>query len=427
MALEKYCKGKYTSGNPLYIEESFLTGKTNETGQSIIFIPEINKQVGSYNTVLFVAISAYIILKYEREIINRVSFQSPELDYIFSVKQALTNPSWSEDGTITVGTKSFSETTSEKQSFIVDGKSVFVYFGISWSTSDKIRSAPLSVQSTMFFEIEPTSDYVFIYRLWRIAKIFIQYLCYRRDIHLQSADLAAPYDDEKHEKFATLYIIGETDESDAETMDKGRYICQSHIKGCEGKLLSDIASDKLYIHHLPTSYQAGRHIDAARFVMITAAFEWEFHRGYPEGIPKNPERIRIEDTATAAIDDLINASTGELKKKYKFLKKLIKSDSLQNEIEHIGRDLSGLIDLFGNHLYAINDEKLVYSDMGQRLADQRNHFAHGDLEKDFIGLSLLDLVYMEYIVYALQLHYYGVEPQNIRKAVNELFHCRFAL
>ena len=59
--------------------------------------------------------------------------------------------------------------------------------------------------------------------------------------------------------------------------------------------------------------------------------------------------------------------------------------------------------------------------MGQRLASQRNHFAHGDLDKDFIGYSLLDLIYMQYIVYAMQLRYYGVSDQNIRRAINELF------
>ena len=65
--------------------------------------------------------------------------------------------------------------------------------------------------------------------------------------------------------------------------------------------------------------------------------------------------------------------------------------------------------------------------MGQRLADQRNHFAHGDLDKDFIGLSLLDLVYMEYVVYAMQLRFYGMNDEKIRKSINELFDLNFAL
>lgn len=102
----------------------------------------------------------------------------------------------------------------------------------------------------------------------------------------------------------------------------------------------------------------------------------------------------------------------------------MKPDSLQNEIDQVGTDL---IDIFGKQLYGVNDQELIISDMGQRLADQRNHFAHGDLDKDFIGLSLLDLIFLERIIYAMQLKYYGIENKEIQKSINELFHCSFAL
>ena len=69
----------------------------------------------------------------------------------------------------------------------------------------------------------------------------------------------------------------------------------------------------------------------------------------------------------------------------------------------------------------MNGEQLSYSEMGQRLGDQRNHFAHGDLDKEFIGTSLLDLIYMEFILYAMQLRRYGVGKINIQKAINQLF------
>lgn len=124
---------------------------------------------------------------------------------------------------------------------------------------------------------------------------------------------------------------------------------------------------------------------------------------------------------------MIDSSTGKLKSKYQFLKKLIKSDSLQTEVIKMGEDFDSVIGGFGKHLYKMNGEELAYKEMGKRIADQRNHFAHGDLDKDFIGASLLDLIYMEYVVYALQLKGYGVPDEDIRKAINELFHLNFAL
>ena len=59
--------------------------------------------------------------------------------------------------------------------------------------------------------------------------------------------------------------------------------------------------------------------------------------------------------------------------------------------------------------------------MGQRLSEQRNHFAHGDLDKDFIGLSLLDLMFMENVIYAMQLKCYDVDDKAIQRAIKDLF------
>ena len=59
--------------------------------------------------------------------------------------------------------------------------------------------------------------------------------------------------------------------------------------------------------------------------------------------------------------------------------------------------------------------------MGERLSSQRNNFAHGNLDKEFVGLSLLDLVVLEIVLYAMQLKYYGLEEIKIKKAINELF------
>lgn len=60
--------------------------------------------------------------------------------------------------------------------------------------------------------------------------------------------------------------------------------------------------------------------------------------------------------------------------------------------------------------------------MGKRLADQRNHFAHGDLDEEMITDSFLDLMFLEYVIYAMQLKRYGVSDRCIQMAINDLFH-----
>ena len=65
--------------------------------------------------------------------------------------------------------------------------------------------------------------------------------------------------------------------------------------------------------------------------------------------------------------------------------------------------------------------------MGERLSQQRNHFAHGDLDKEFIGLALLDLIFLKEIVYAMQMKRFGISDENIKRSLNELFNAGIQL
>lgn len=420
--LKELQPGVYTSGDTVYIEDTFLRAKINETGQTIILFAFHNR-INSYNHILMVQVDSYIICQTDIEYIDRIGFRSTEIDYIYATSQALCWPSWNTNGEVSVKTTKFNETESEKHIFEVDKKPVSVFFGITRTTRISDVEPPLELHSTMYFEFEKTSDYSFITKLWSIAKSFIQFLCYRNNVGLPKAEIAVPAEEGKHRPAATFYVVGETNTVEPNTLDKGRYIKQQYIAGYEGEILNDISSNNLYQRHIPLSYKQGCSIDAARFVMITAAFEWEFKRSYPDGVPKKVSTIEAENNATIEIEKLIDGSSGKLKKIYIFLKKLIKSDSLQSEIEQVGKDYADIIDIFGNHLYQINNETLKYSEMGKRLSEQRNHFAHGDLDKDFIGNSLLDLIFLEYVIYTIQLKRYGIPDDNIKKIINDLFCC----
>ncbi|MDO5115635.1 MAG: hypothetical protein Q4D58_06010 [Synergistaceae bacterium] len=327
---------------------------------------------------------------------------------------------------MSVRTKNFTSSTSEAQEFIVDGKKGYIYFGISYASAIKVGKPPLELHSVMYFMFEKTNDYAFIFRLWHIAKRFIQYLCYRKNINLKNTELSAPVRDRKREKFATL-IVSEEADSEPEILEKNMYIKQEYISGFEGKILSDIAGNRIYMRHIPETYKRGRTIDAARFVMITAAFEWTFKKNYTNGVVKKPATIEAENNAATTLDQLVKNSTGKEKEIYKFLKKLIGSDSLESEIEQTGKDYADIVDVFGKRLYSINKKTLWYREMGQRLSKQRNNYAHGNLDKDIIGLSILDLMYLEYIIYAMQLKEYGIDKVSIQRAINELFSCSIAI
>ena len=422
--------GAYTFADPMPVDERYLTSHCNETNQRIVFLPAQGSTLSFNNTVVIIEIESFVVCKSNDDKFNRVTFSCPEMNYIHPINKAFTIKipnEFAKEGVAYFNTQNFDLTTTDKQKFIVDEKEVQMYFGISRTISFKIDNPPLTLESVMFFEFDATNDYSFILRLWQIARDFIRFLCYRNNIFITKIELSTSEDDGKYKKFAKMYINNMDEESEELPLQKGRYIKQIHIAGKEGEILSDIASDNIYLRHLPETYESGHHINAARFVMITAAFEWEFSRQYPDGCTKSKATIDAEKDVSNEIQKLIDKVSGKRKKICKFLKRLIKSTSLQTEIIQIGKDYSSIIDIFGNHLYQINGEELKYSEMGQRLSDQRNHFAHGDLDKDFIGLSLLDLMFLEIVVYAMQLKHYEIDDVEIQKSINELSQQRLAI
>ena len=412
-------------GNPIYINE-YLYGIVNETGHNIVFIPS-HTSIGRINSTLIINIDFYILNKYDRDKIDRIAIKGPEITHIFPTTIALNKIDWGLNGKIGVSTKPFDETTTEKEVFNMDGKKLLIYFGISISSTYKTGQAPIGLNSTMFIEFEPTDDYRFIINLIKVAKQLIQYLCYRRNIVFSSVEISAPTSKGPHEPFATLYATNENNIEEIYPNDKEKLIKYDYLQGHLGNILNDIVEEKIYLGHIPESYELGRNINAGRFVMITAAFEWEFKRNYPKGIEKSKKTKEAEIKVTKIINNLIKQNSGKSKEILKFLKKLIKTDNLESRIIEYGKHYRNVSDVFGNHLYNINNEELNYRQMGKRLSDQRNHFAHGDIDKEFIGLSLLDLIYLEYVIYIMQLKFYGLDDNKIKYAINDLFGCNIAL
>lgn len=424
--MEEIEKGVYIPRRPLKLEEPFLIGYCNEDGNTIIFIINENSDIGHYNSVLCVGVDAYIVSKSKNPIINQISFMCPEINYIHSIGRSFSytyDSNLIENGVVTIKTNDYNSTSTKAETFEVEGKKIEVSFGATRAIGNGSSESPLKLNSFMVFSFEPSVDYYFIYFLWRIAKQLIQYLCYRKNVYFSSVTLSTSYGNSKQLSFGEFHELSDSrcEDEELEVLNKGRYIKQEYISGAIGKILQSIVDNSLYLRHVPRTYRDGLHIDAAKFVMITAAFEWEFRKLYPEGIKKNNKKLIAEKKAGILMEKLIDNNTGEVKTILKYLKKMIGNEPLSSKLIYVGKELGSIIDVFGMPLYSYNNEKLSYSEMGVRLAAQRNDFAHGNLDKDFNGIALLDVVYLEYILYAMQLKCYGISNDNIQRAINDLF------
>ena len=413
-------------GDPKFVEEDFLYGRTNETNQVITFLTNKHIQLHENNGVITVPFLAYFFSYSERPMISRISFSGLELNYIHPINHAfeISYKPEEHDGKIKISTYDFDSTTTKEQKFTVFGKEVQVYFGITRTTSLSIEKPPLTLSSSMVLYFEETQDYSFILELNRIAKEFIQFLCNRRNISFTKIQLSS------RESNVGQYVeIGEDIEIEMKPLKDGRYIQQKYIAGYEGKILNDIAENNLYLRHLGKSFRDSRIIDAASFVLRTAAFEWEFSRLFSEDEWKSEQRKILEEEASKELERLIENSTGKLKKIYKDLKKSVVSYlSLSQKICQIFEEYgASLLDLFGQSIYKLNNISYNHSEIAERIGKQRNNFAHGNLDKEFINESLLDVVFLEQIVLAIQLQYFGIDEIETQKIINEVFHHNLAL
>lgn len=424
--MKELTDGVRTLGDPVYIDCDFLEGTCNETKRKIIFIPlPVAINPIPFSSIIVIPIRVYVINSLDISMTNRMVFRCTELDYIHSINTAVDKNTFATDGVVTINTKRFNETTTEKHIFYVDERKVAVQFAVTRSTTTKTGQSPLSLHSIMIFEFDSTDDYMFLFKLWYIAKNFIQYLCYRENIYIPHVELISAYNGSYRES-AIFYVVNEIGEEELGALSKGRFIKLTYLEDKEGEILNDIANNTLFHRHLPDSFYKSNNYDVARFIMIVSAFEWEFKCCYPDGIKKSDKTIKIEDEVTSVIDKLIDNSSGMVKSKYKYLKKRIKDDPLKHKIEQVGKDYSDIIDRFGKNLYETDDE-LNYNEIGERIGDQRNRFAHGNLNEDFIEKSLVDIIFLERIVYAMQLNRYDISNKSIQKSINELFHCRLGL
>lgn len=423
---EEIINGVYTLGNTPTMEEAILTGLCNETKRKIIFIFTIGSSFRTVNNTLYIKPRAYINCKLDRNSIDRLSFTCLELDKIFPVNMAYkiaVNEDAINEGTYGVESKPFKDHTTEEVSFVYQGKEITVYFSIA-KFLHAGRRTPLEYVTSLYFVFDETSDFQFAFQLYLVALEFVQFLCNRKNIVFDSIELSCPYKSGRHEKFAELVVLRDVEAEDTE-INKIHAIEYQHIAGHEHELLQTISDGSLYLRHLPETTRIGRTITAATFVMITAAFEWEFRKLYPDGVSKKDKVIKAERSVAILLKQLINEKKGEEKKILKFLYKLVGGDNLSSEIIHVGNELGEVIDPFGKYLYKINGEELKYTEMGERVAQQRNNFAHGNLDKEFIGLALLDIIFLQKIVYAMQLRRIGLDDIQIRGAINTLFHMNF--
>lgn len=402
----------------LHLEEDYITGECFPSGNPVIFIPKYDSFSASNNTMI-VKIQFLVSFTSEIRTITSVCIEAAELDYIYNVNRSISFDFKDSTKIENIRIRSSAETTTECGEIKIDDIVVQCSFQISQLLRFGVVKEPIQLSSFIELKFPPTNDYRFIIKLYYYIRGLLRFLCYRKNVCITKTSLYTT-DNNKDYQCGDFITCFEPEVHETQEVLKDRYIPLDYIYPHVCEILQDIIDGQLYLNHLPISSKHGKSITNASFLMITAAFEAEFSRFNPEGLPLSPSRIKAQAAAETAMRELIGKAQGTEKKIYKFLEKMIKIDATKEKVVLAAKVYSPLVDIFGKQLYALNHVEYNYATIGQRVFDQRNIFAHGK-RSDFIRGALLDVMYLEFLIYGMQLSKYGICPTNIQKAINKLF------
>lgn len=403
------------------LEEKYLVGQRLENYQRIIMIPESNNIMTYFFSDLLSIKIQYVIYLNSQEPISRMSIYCKELNGIYDIRRAIEKNNFNNNGEAEIKLKASDKTQTDNFRFVIENKEIECHLNISRTLYGKITEYPVKIRSAITLNFEPTQDYSILADLYNVIKKFIQYLCYRKNIKIEDVNIYTTDENKKYRQIGIFEIINDETIQEEDKIQENRFISYEYIKQYESNILQSIVDESLYMRHIPMTYKERRIENEATFILTTAAFEWEFKKLFKSGIAHSQKTMKAKEKSTNKIENLIKKSKGKEKKIYKNLLKFISLEGFAENLEYTCNILNEIIYPFGKRLYELNNEELDYKKMGERLSQQRNHFAHGDLDKEFIGLALLDLIFLKEIVYAMQMKRFEIPNENIKRSLNKLF------
>lgn len=349
--------------------------------------------------------------------ISGLSIQADELNYIYPVGQTY-NYTMNETGINSINLQA--STGDQQWVFNLNEIRVTVSFGIMQSfTHDE---SPLRLQSALYMEFEPTEDHEFITRLFAIGRNFLRYVCYRRNINITKSSV---YTHDGKRKFCPIGSFDaawlHTDYPETKERMKRNFIPVSSLGNSLGYLFQKLSDDTLYLRHIPESIKDARGITPAHSVMLTAAFEYEYHQLFPKGIKHKAKTQKKHELIKTGLDSLISDEKYDsVKKEFERAKNILTNDNLEAQLNQAFKELSVCFESHAKSLFDLNETEYSTSIMAKTISKMRNDFAHGNINIDYGIETFLSITILPYLIYAMQLKQAGLDESEITKIIGKL-------
>ena len=413
--------GKYKESSNMQFLKVKLFPNWND---AIIFHNHNLDSIGATSTFKIFGI---IEFKTKEQGIKALNIYSKELEYIYDSSRIFDSFKYDEKGNMNLYIKPFEQVNSTKKQLNLKGKIIDYNFDIKRKISPRDINNYFITNTILKFKWnELVDDYEFVYDIVMTAYKFISYLYYRQNINFENIDLLNRDENGKYFTIAKMTIYTHNIDRVDEDYLKKHYIDYNFISTIDNKILQAIIDENIFIRHIPENEEKRNQITPQSFVIVSSAFEWEFKQLFPNGVEHSENKI---NQITEIKDDLLTLSRNYEKKKVDVIQKIIENlekDNLESKLIYANKKLKVVSEIFLKYLCKLNsvsNKNKIFTNL-QKL---RNDFAHGNMDIDIDSDGFLGIIYLERLVYIMQLKRLGLDDENIKKAVNKLFGSNIAL
>jgi hypothetical protein len=402
-----------------------LLGIDFERGDEILFNVR-NMNMNLSRTYVF-NLQSYVVFKTGETSFNSLRLNVEELNWFHNIAESYEFSFMNDTGQMHFNVAPFEDSKKSFQ-FNLDGELINGELNITKQFSS-MATSPLKLHTDLHLRFDETSDYSKIHKLIDITSNFLEFVTYRRNIAINHIILSKKDETRNITRpVADVFFNKEKNTfSEKEKIIKERMIDLPLIEENMGCLFNKLQKETIYLTHIPENSLDGRRITPSRFVMVTAGFEWQFRFSYKELSDKSEKESKTDEGKNellAFLEQKIEETTGKKKKYFKGLKKrTIDMDmSLASKITWALNEFTDILDPFIQDIYRINQIKDVkYKDIAERIQNQRNDYAHGNIDKTINEMMGIDLHVLEWVYYAMVLNDIGMSKDNIQKSINKLF------
>lgn len=277
--------------------------------------------------------------------------------------------------------------------------------------------------SEIRISFEPNADYEFFYKLYLIVTDIFSFICNRRNLTLECAEIHGKYEFEgAHPVTSVLYVSDKYKEPNEESKIIAKTAAYRYFKDGFGKLIQLIAANydeedgTVSIKGLHPSTLQRNLIDLRQSINITSAFEHHVRKYMPE--ISSVDTLQAYDEVKKLIqDEYIDKTTGKKKKVAKqIVANLRPMVSLGDKVKKAIKGYDGW-----SSLESVVSERFPdWEELAKMANDWRNELAHEKREINPTYNTIRAVRLVEHLNYAIILREAGYTNEQIKVIIDEV-------